>query len=328
MDIVSSVMQDAHWIGKESAIDKEAAFPPQFTLLDKNTKNQISRSYGVGPKSEQKQINPSDASKKPYKDQLLLYTLKTLSQTDQKKMRDDMRKIDDELRKDPKFQELKGSRAGHEYEEEFKEKKKKDIERKYKEKEYPVAWGEGTNFRVNNDMFHYYWGGRGRSSSDAPTSRKQLIDLMNEKGGKVYAISEDPDLAIKRKERRETKPDDERDQLVKQVKQRAAKYAKAKKDEVFKLIDEYAADVQKILLSNLANVPAKMKKGGYFAAGEIQKSILDGINWKFMDAAMRIVDKLGDYEKGSFQSYGWRKPQDDLINFTKEVNALINSLKK
>jgi len=48
-------------------------FPRILTKLPKSERNQISRSYSLGPNSKSSIISKSDATKKPYSDMLLIY---------------------------------------------------------------------------------------------------------------------------------------------------------------------------------------------------------------------------------------------------------------
>ena len=157
--LIDSILKESK-VSKTAAFDKFADFPSIFLQLKPEMRKMISTSYSVGPKSEQQEISIDKVTKKPYNEQLLVYTTSVLSEKEQRDaaqmLNDKRRDLEKKLRDDPQYQKLEGSQAGTEYKKEKVEggleKFKADVDKKFTPKERPVAWGEGTNFQTNQDL--------------------------------------------------------------------------------------------------------------------------------------------------------------------------------
>jgi len=301
---------------KVAGFDKYAAYPKIFLSLDTQSKKQISRQYGVGPKSEVEEIQISKATRKPYSENLLVYTTFTLSEKQQKDAQKDLEKAKRDLENDSKYQDVRGSRAGDKMYEEEMAKARATIDKKYKPMEHPVAWGIGTYFIVNNNMFRYYYGGRGRPVSTAPSNRKQLIEYIKDNKGKVYHITKDSSAVEKMKERVERK--DWETESQKAFKARAKAFGDAKSKEMELLVDKYVMEQGKIIRNNLNNLSSIVKNDWIWSEKELGGKILKGVNSKKVVAISKVFKSLKNPHVND---------RGDLLRFVKEVNTAIKAIK-
>lgn len=301
---------------KIAGFDKWAAFPKVFLELDTQSKKQISGQYGIGPKSEISEIQLSKATRKPYSEELLVYTNYTLSEKQQKDAQNDLEKEKKELEKDSKYQDIRGSRAGDAMYKEKIEKAEAIIKKKYKPMEHPVAWGIGTYFHVNQNMFRYYYGGRRGMTSSAPSNRKQLIEYIKEAKGKVFHVAPDPDVAAKRKERGKGKYDDPTKDAFNN---RAKAFAEIKKKQLSGVVDKYVMGQTKIIQKNLTSLSDKIKKGDIYSSDKIDKEVMRGIDNKMLGALGEVFWKMN--------SVSYIYDSKSLSRFVKEINAVANKIK-
>jgi len=330
--LLDSILQESN-ISK-TAFDKFAGFPSVFLQLKPDVRDHIAKRYAVGPNSTQTEISLSQATKKPYSEQLLVYTTSVLSEKEQQDASDMMdkkrRELEKELRDDPQYQKLKGSQAGYEYEKEKidgeLEKYKVIVDKKFTPKERPVAWGEGTYFSTNNDLFSWHYGRRG-GWSDAPKSRKELIAYITRYDGKVYAISEDADAKTKRRERSKNAPSSTSAE-TRVIKERAKKLGEEKKKELDKIVDKYFKNQKESLLASATksfdDAIEKIKAGKEYGTPTITLAINQKLLERISQAYYKILsdsDPLGSYY-GTFDEIKRR-----LVEYSKSLNNLIATIK-
>jgi len=301
----------------KEAVVKKVAFPQAMTELNTRDKKWISAQYEIGQKSDQKEIPIASVTKKSYSTELVLYTRFTMSEKDQDKAENDLNKARKEIQKDPKYKELEGSAAGKKMYDEFLIKTQKEIDKKYSPKEHPVAWGIGSHFSVNPDMFKYYYG-RGRGYSGAPTSRKQLIEYIKKYGGKAYHITKDPDVRKNRMDRSKNRPEDETE---KSITNRAKMFSEEKKKQLGPMLDRYIGEQRAIMKSNLDSLADKIKSGDIFSESDVNKAVYKNIDVKAIAAIGYVFWKLNS-GGGSYTNN-----TDALMNFVKDVNLVINKIK-
>jgi hypothetical protein len=304
-------------IFKCANVVKLAAFPSIFLELKKEDRNRISHYYNVGPDSTVQEVSIDKADRKPLSEKLLVYTVNTLSETEQAAAKKDLDKAEQELKKDEQYQKLRGSRAGDEYYKERIDKIKADIDAKLIPKEHPVAWGMGTHFRVNQDMFqyHYSYGRRGGSWSTAPSNRKALIDYIKQNNGKVYLINEDPKVQELRKERQKNQPVG--DTSWGSFSERAKAFVKEKRAVVDPLVKQYTEKQKTRIISNLEKLEQKMLAGNAYSDSSITSAIIENVPIKQMGAIGWILYKLTSPSVSS---------KEDLLRFVKEVNDAIKAM--
>jgi hypothetical protein len=309
------------------AILKYAAFPSIFLQLKSEDRDSISRSYDVGPDSVVKEISIDSVAKKPYSEGLIVYTTSVLSNKEQSKAQDELQSaVRDYSAKDEEYKRFKGSAHGDEMLEKKKEELKTAIDKKYTPKERPVAWGVGTNFKVNRELFHYHSGRiRGRGYSDAPSNRKDLIEYIKSNGGTAYTISQDTSVATTRQERSKNKTYS--DPQVAVLEERAAKFGLEKKKELDVMIDKYI-DIQKknavdSLQTQLDSITAKIKVGEAYSIPQITLPL----NSKMLTALGEAYYKLKSGSRVPFYSSTFEDAKKSLMDYVKELNDLVAKIK-
>lgn len=302
---------------KEAPINKFAGFPSILLSLSTDEKKSISRRYEVGPKSEQSEITAEQATKKPWSESLLIYTTSVLSDKEQRNARREVEDAMNNFSNTPDYAKLHGSAAGREMYDAKKAEVLAQVSEKYKPKERAVAWGIGTYFVVNREMFSYNYHGRGRAQSDAPNSRKSLIEYIKRYGGKVYYISKDPDVAATMRSRQKSYTSEEQ----KNIQNRAVAYAKAKKQQLDPIVDQYIATQKAVFGKNLDLLAEKIKTGELYSSSDISKVIFTGID----------TAAIGNLGHVYWQTKSWMAhidSKDSLLRFMKDVNEVIDKLTK
>jgi hypothetical protein len=328
-EIIDSVLKtsvESRCISKV-AMDKYAAYPAIFLQLENNSKRAITNQYAVGPQSEVSEISIDQVTKKPYTEQLVVYTISTLTEKEQNQAQKDKYKmVDDYERNDEEYKKFRGSMAGNEMLEKKKIEIKDVIDKQYTPTEKPVAWGVGTYFTVNQKLFSWHYGrGRGgHSRSDAPGNRKELIAYIKANGGKVYAIAADPTVAEKRKDRMQNK--DYNDPKIKVFQERAKAIGAKKIVELDKVIDDYL---------KISKTNALVAFESYFNKNisEVKEGKAYGISdftYKF-----KMLDKIAEayrYVKGSSNPVYYSSDVEDakkaLLQYIAELDNIIAKVKK
>jgi hypothetical protein len=293
------------------ALKKYADFPSMFLQLKPDTKSSISRQYSVGPKSTQEKIPVEKATKKPYVEQLLVYTTSVLSEAEQNKAQRELTDLLNEYGKDPEFQRLRGSQAGNELYEKKKAELKAEVDKKYTPKERPVAWGVGTYFQVDNDLFSYHYGRGRRGWSDAPSNRKSLIEYIQKNNGNVYVIAPDPDVAEKRKLRRDQKPVE--DEPRQNIKDRAMTYLKQKLPELRSKRDQALEMARQQITKELDAIFEKAKKDDAYS---FDVKVGPG-------AAGNLVNKIMNLIWKANSGYSYVDKPEELKQLVREINSVL-----
>lgn len=334
--IVDELMMEAQVNGEL----KFAAFPKVLTELPNQTKSQISKIYDVGPKSGEEIITPDQATKSPYSKGLVLYTIKTLSEADQRKARDTVNLAERAILDDEKYQELRGSRAGDKCREDYMKATQDAVAKKYKEKEHVVAWGLGSKFEINPNMFTYYWS-RNRRKLDAPGNRKQLIQHIKNKGGRAIYVTPDPDIAMKRQKRVEQRPSPApspatqtptEQKMIDSLKKRAVDYAKKKKDQFNKLFVKYLDGLEAQVGKNFADLKTKATSGEYL--GDVRNVMVKDLNLNQIVDFNRIRREVFS-DDPNVRMYSWADTPEQRIKdyqksykeFVQRIDSAMASLK-
>jgi hypothetical protein len=300
---------------------KEAAFPKVLLSLNEDTRSSLSRAYSIGPKSEQKEIDIESVTRKPFTEQLLVYTV---PQMDEDAKRREKYKRSEEIEKDPQYQDIRGSRAGEKWLKEKLDALEIELNEKYTKKEVPIAYAVGTNITSL----------RRRDFSN----RKHLAEWVKSQSGKVYAITPDPDVEKSRAEHQKFRPS-EAATAEQQIAERGAKLLKSKLPQLEALLDEELAKAKAKMLENieagrktqldaLEDDIQKGKTEHYHSLGALPKvEVMKGVDTKKIETLKDWIRKAQGSRwaevYGSNQELRDDEMRKQLVQLVKSLDELL-----
>jgi hypothetical protein len=317
----------AEIIQKSASMKKTADFPAILMSMGTQDRDNISRQYSIGPRSDVREIPVDNVTKKPYSEGLIVYTTSVLSEKEQREAsREKQQAINSamrELEETQEYKDLHGSQAGRKMWEaknaEVTAAAEKQIAEKYKPKERIVAWGVGTYFSVNSNLFSYHWRGRSRGS-DAPNNRKALIEYIKTNGGKSYFVTKDPDVETARRTRQERRPVDPGDQTRSVIRERSKAYGRSKKVILDTLIHRAIHEVSKKVNQNLETIADKIKTGRLSGYSNFGNEILQQVSFGKLSEIGQVYYEINN-------AYG-SSTREELLAFMRKINNLIADLSK